>query len=159
ARSIARGRLSRRTQRLEECDECGRLCRTQVFSISRHVAASLNDLPDELVLREPHRDGVKGRPPLPTAASKGTAVAALFALKDKRALPLKCSRAKEHSLRHWIPAPGVHVRAPRRELSHTCKCSQHDRDQQHSQNSNGPSPPALFSFAEEKWKKEQTEDH
>src|SRR5215813_13496813 len=117
AGSIARGRLSRWMQRLKKCDECGRFRRTQVFSISRHVAASLNDLPDELVLREPHRDGVQGGASEPPDPSKGMAVAALFELKNERALPLKCSRAKDHSLRHWITAPSVHVRAPRRVLS------------------------------------------
>src|SRR5262245_23790795 len=159
ARSIARGSLSRRMQRLEKCDECGRLRWTQVFSIGRHVAASLNYLPDELVVCEPHRDVIQCRASLPTGPSKGMAVAALFELKNQRALPLQRGRVKEHSLRHWITAPCDHVRAPRRELSHTRKRSEHNRDQQHGQNRNGPPPPALFSFAGEKWKKEQPDDH
>src|SRR5215813_3177382 len=140
AGSIARGRLSRWMQRLKKCDECGRFRRTQVFSISRHVAASLNDLPDELVVREPHCDGVQRRASVPTGPSKSVAVATLFDLKNERALPFKRSRVKEHSLGHWITAPCVHVRAPRRKLSHTRKRSQHDGDQQHSQNCNGPPP-------------------
>src|SRR5262245_47827526 len=159
AGSIARGCLSRWMQRLEKCDECGGFRRTQVFSISRHVAASLNYLPDELVVREPHSDGVQGGASVPTAPSKGMAVATLFDLKNERALPLERSRVKDHSLRHWITAPGVHVRTPRRELSHACKCSQRDGDQQHSQNRNRSPTPALFSFTGEKWKKQQTEDH
>src|SRR5213593_1320053 len=85
ARSISRGSLSGRPQRLEKCDECDRLRWTQVFSISRHVAASLNHLPNELALSEPHRDGVQGRASLPTAPSKGMAVAALFDLKNEGA--------------------------------------------------------------------------
>src|SRR5262249_25909817 len=86
-------------------------------------------------------------------------VAALFDLKNERALPLERSRVKDHSLRYWITAPGVHVRAPRRDLRHTRKCSERDGDQQYGQNCNRPPPPALFSFTGEKWKKEQTEDH
>src|SRR5215471_583403 len=132
--SIARGCLSRWMQRLEKCDECGRLRRTQVFSISRHVAASLNDLPDELVMREPHGDGVQGGSSVPTGPSKSMAVATLFHLKNERTLPLQRRRVKDHLLRHWITAPGAHARAPRRELSDARKGSERDRDQQHGQN-------------------------
>src|SRR5262245_20728157 len=159
AGSIARGCLPRWMQRLEKCDECGGFRRTQVFSISRHVAASLNYLPDELVVREPYGDGVHGGPSGPTGPSKSMAVATLFDLQNKRALPLERSRVKDHSLRHWITAPGVHVRTPRRDLRHTRKRSERDGDQQYAQNCNRPPPPALFSFTGEKWKKEQTEDH
>src|SRR5215468_12398050 len=158
ARGIASGSLSRRMQRFEKCDECGRLRRTQVFSISRHVAASLNDLPDELVVRESHCDAVQGGAPISAGPSKGMAVATLFDLKNERALPLKRSRVNEHALGHWITAPSTHLRAPGRKLSHTRKRPEHDRDQQHSQNCNGPPPPALFSFAGKKWKKEQRQD-
>src|SRR5262252_8423752 len=118
ARGIARGSLSRRMQRLEKCDECGRLRRTQIFSISRHVPASLKYLPDELVVRHSHGNAVQGRASVSAGPSKGMAVATLFELKNERALPLKRSRVKDHLLRHWITAPGFHVRAPRRELRH-----------------------------------------
>src|SRR5262245_48349854 len=87
------------------------------------------------------------------------AVATLFELKNERALSLKRSRVKNHSLRHWITAPGVHVRAPRRELGHTRKRSERDGDQQYGQNSNRSPTPTLFSFTRKKWKKEQTKDH
>src|SRR5262245_235514 len=146
-------------QRLEKCDECGRLRRTQVFSISRHVAASLKYLPDELVVRESHGNAVQGGASVPTGPSKGMAVATLFELKNERALPLKRSRVKDHLLRHWITAPGFHVRAPRCELCHARKRSERDGDEQYGQNSNRSSTPALFSFTREKWKKEQTDDH
>src|SRR5438034_176300 len=129
ARSISRGSLSRQVQRLEKCDECGRLRWTQVFPIRRHVAASLNHLPDELVLREPHRNAVQGRASFPAGPSKGMAVAALFDLKNESALPLKRSCALEHPLRHGITAPSVHVRAPRCELREMGKGPERDRDQ------------------------------
>src|SRR5262245_15124562 len=70
ARGIARGSLSRRMQRSEKCDECGRFRRTQVFSISRHVAASLKYLPDELVVRHSHGNAVQGGASAPTGPSK-----------------------------------------------------------------------------------------
>src|SRR5215475_2058838 len=108
-------------QRFEKCDECSRLRRTQIFSIGRHVAASLNYLPDELILRLPHCDSIQGRASLPAAASKGMAIAALFGLKNERSLALQCRSVQEHSLGHWITAPGVHMRTPGRELSQTRK--------------------------------------
>src|SRR5262245_43935854 len=97
-------------QRLEKCDECGRFRRAQVFSISRHVGASLNYLPDELVLLQPDRDSVQRGASVPTRPSKSMAVAALFDLKNERTLPLKRSRVKDHLLGHWLTAPCVHVR-------------------------------------------------
>src|SRR5215471_10754725 len=110
-------------------------------------------------MRESHGDGVQGGSSGPTGPSKGMAVATLFGLKNERALPLERSRVKDHSLRHWITAPGVHVRAPGRELRHTRKGSDRDGDQQYGQNSDRPPTPAFFSFTGEKWKKEQTEDY
>jgi hypothetical protein len=40
------------------------LCRTQIVSVGRHVAAALDHLPDELVTRKSHGDTIQGRPPL-----------------------------------------------------------------------------------------------
>src|SRR5207249_6552973 len=103
--------------------------------------------------------GPEGRPCLPAAPSKGMAVAALFDLTNESAVPLERSCAMEHPLRHCIAAPSVHVWAPGREARHARKRAERDRDQQHAQNRNRPPPPALFSFAGEKWKKEQPDDH
>jgi hypothetical protein len=46
--------LARRVQGFKESYERRSLCWTEVVSISRHVAAALNDLPNELVLGEAH---------------------------------------------------------------------------------------------------------
>src|SRR5258707_6072941 len=48
---IARGSLSCRMQCFEKRDECCRFRRTQILSVCRHVAAALDHLADELVLR------------------------------------------------------------------------------------------------------------
>src|SRR5579864_6018094 len=45
-------------QRLEECHQRRGLRRAQVFSIRRHVAAPLDHLPDELILRQSYGHGV-----------------------------------------------------------------------------------------------------
>ena len=68
SRSIARGSLSQRMQGFEKCDECSGLRRTQVLPIRRHVAAALDHLADELVLREPHGNTVQAGPRCPPAS-------------------------------------------------------------------------------------------
>src|SRR5713226_3803461 len=115
ARCIARGSLPSRMQGLEKCDERRGLCRTQVLPVRRHVAASLDHLADELVLREPHGDAIQRRASLPAQLPEGMAVAALLDLKNKRALPFKRRCATQELRWHGITTPGVHVRTPRCE--------------------------------------------
>ena len=88
-------------QRLQKCDERRGLRRTQVLSIGRHVAATLDHLADELVLREPYGNTVESRTSLSTLVAKRMAVAALLDLENERALPL------EEPLCHAeiVPAP------------------------------------------------------
>src|SRR6267154_2244177 len=115
ARRIARGSLPSRMQGLKKRDKRRGFCRTQVLPIRGHVAASLDHLADELVLREPHGDAIQRRASLPAQLPEGMAVAALLDLKHERALPLHGRCAMNKSLRHWITAPSVHVRTPRCE--------------------------------------------
>ena len=89
ARRIAGWSLVWRMQRFEKCHECRCLRRTQVLAIGWHVAASLDHLANELVLREPHGNTVQRRPSLPSRLTEGMAIAALFNLKDKCASPLE----------------------------------------------------------------------
>src|SRR5215472_12623494 len=88
------------------------LRRAQILAISRHVAASLDHLANELVLREPHRNTVQRRTPLPTLVCQGMAIAALLDLKYKRSLPLQRGCPFQESHRHRCTAPGVHLWAP-----------------------------------------------
>src|ERR1700730_9586126 len=97
-------------QRLEESNERRSLCWTQVVPIGRHVAASLNDLTDELVLRETDRNAIQRWPSLSPCVAKRVAVAALLDLKPERTLPLKRSRTMNVPVGHRIAAPGIHVR-------------------------------------------------
>src|SRR5580704_6029346 len=93
ARRIARGSLPSWMQGFEKCHERRGLCRTQVLPVRRHVAASLDHLADELVLREPHGDAVERRPPLSAEFTERMAIAALLHLEHESALPLKCGGA------------------------------------------------------------------
>src|SRR5215475_7720842 len=83
ASGFLRGSLSQRMQSLEKRNQGGRLRRTQIFSIGRHVSASLNHLADELVLREPHCDRVKRGPSLAAQIPKSMAIAALLGLENQ----------------------------------------------------------------------------
>src|SRR5580698_3525357 len=145
-------------QGLEESYERRSLCRAQVVPIGRHVAAALNHLANELVLRQPHGNAVQGWPPLSTHVAERMAIAALLDLKHERTLPLKCGRAMNVPVGYWIAAPGVHVRTPRRELGHASKGAESDCDHQYGHDRNRPTLPALFSFSRKKWQKNQAKN-
>src|SRR5262250_1677291 len=83
ARSIACGSLPFRMQSLKKCHKRGRLCRTQILSVGRHIAPALNHLANELVLREPHRNAVECRSSLSAKIPKRMTVATLFGLKNQ----------------------------------------------------------------------------
>src|SRR5258707_882735 len=146
ARRIARGSLPSRMQGLKKGDERRGFRRTQVLPIRGHVAASLDHLADELVLRQPHSDAIQRRASLPAHLTQRMAVAALFDLKDECALTLHRGCAMEKSLRHRITAPGVHVRTPGCDSGKMRQCPQRYRDQQDREDCDWPSSPTFFAF-------------
>src|SRR6266446_2162355 len=83
ASGFARGILSWGVERCEKCDQGRGLRRAQILAVRRHVAASLDHLSNQLILREPHGNAVERGPSLATQVSKGMAIAALFGLKNK----------------------------------------------------------------------------
>src|SRR5260370_23192366 len=102
--------LTWRMQGFEKGNERCRFRRIQVFSVGRHVAASLDHLTDELVLREPHGNAVQSRTSFSATISQTMAVAALLHLKYARALPLKLGCAMQKFSRHVLPTPRDPVR-------------------------------------------------
>src|SRR5260370_8685804 len=54
SRSVTRRGLASRVERLQKGHQRSRLRRTQVLSVGRHIATTLNHLADELILRAPH---------------------------------------------------------------------------------------------------------
>jgi hypothetical protein len=133
-------------QCLEESHQCSRLCGSQIFSVSRHVAAALDYLADELILRELNGDSIQLRTTLTSRAAQRVAVVALLYLKNERALPLQ-GRTPFQVLRwNWITAPRIHYRTPRRIASQVCECTERDRDQQNRKNRYGTAFPALLTF-------------
>src|ERR1700678_2167018 len=109
-RRVARRALGCWVQGLEKRYERRSLCGTQVVPIGRHVAAALNYLANQLVLRQTHGNAVQGWSPLSPRIAERVAVAALLDLKHERTLALKCSGAVNVAVGYWIAAPGAHVR-------------------------------------------------
>ena len=83
--------MPRGMQRLKEGDESGGFCRTEIFSIRGHVAATLNHLTDQLILGQAHCDGVKGGAAFSTLIVERVAVVALLQLEDQRTLAFERS--------------------------------------------------------------------
>jgi len=61
----------------------------QVLAVSRHVPASLDDLPDELIAREARGHRVQRRAAQTTFATKSVTIPALLALDENCALQLQ----------------------------------------------------------------------
>ena len=88
ARGFAGRSLAYGVECLEKRDKRRGFRWAQVLSVCRHVAASLNYLADELVLREPHGNAVERGTPLPAEFTERMAIAALLLLKYKSPLSL-----------------------------------------------------------------------
>ena len=89
--------LIERMQRLQEPNQCRSLRRTKVLAIRRHVAAALQHLPNQLVLRETRCDKIQGRSTLSTDPGNRMAVAALLRLKDDSALSFEQPQLRQHT--------------------------------------------------------------
>jgi len=83
--------LARWMKRLEDATS-GLSPRAEVLPVRRHVATTLDDLPDQLILRQPHGDSVERRAALPTRLVERMTVPALLRLEDeaRRAVRARC---------------------------------------------------------------------
>src|SRR5580704_2714968 len=89
ARGIACRRQSGRVQRFEKRHQRSCLGGTQIFSIRGHVAATLNHLTYQLILRELDGDSIQFRPALSTRSADSVAVVTLLGLENERSLALQ----------------------------------------------------------------------
>src|SRR5258708_4476141 len=96
----------------EERHQGSRLCRTQILAVRRHIATTLDDLADELVLRKSYRDYIERRPALPSTALQGVTVVALLGLKHERPLPLQRAAPLHVLRRNRLATPRIHRGAP-----------------------------------------------
>jgi hypothetical protein len=96
--------LSNRMQCGKERHEGRCLCRTQIIRISRHIAAALQCLANELVLSESCSHCVERRAALAACPCEHVAIAALFALKHERSLEFHGRPASQEFLRNRLTA-------------------------------------------------------
>src|ERR1700757_26772 len=88
AGSVLCRRLSCRMQSLKKFDQRSGLWRTQVLPIGRHISATLNNLANQLIRRQPHCNLVELWSTLTAFSAQGMAVVTLFGLKNQGALVL-----------------------------------------------------------------------
>src|SRR5260370_40778490 len=100
-------------ERLEERHQRSGLRRAEVLSIGRHVAAALDHLADQLVVREPDSDAIEPGPALSSPLVERMTVAALLELQDQRPMYLHRRPAFKVLLREGTAAPRVHHPAAR----------------------------------------------
>src|SRR5262249_37264650 len=133
-------------QRLKKFDQRGRLRRTQVLPISRHISSVLNDLTNQLIRRETDSNSVERRSALAAIAAQGMAVVTLLGLKDERALVLQRSTIFQILGGNRLAAPRVHYGTPGRVLSQVCQGAKRYRCHQDHKNGNGPAFPTLLAL-------------
>ena len=147
-----------RIQRIEERYESCRLCGAQIISVSRHVAAPLNHLTDELVLGEAHMNLIERRAAFSPGIAERMAVATLLLLKDKGTVTLQ-SRAAFQVLR-WDRqiAPCIHDRTPGWMYCSVSQGAQCHGDQKDGKDSDWPALPALLTLAGKEWERKKHSD-
>src|SRR6266852_2563835 len=109
-------------QCLEERDESRRFSGAQIFAICRHVASTLDHLPNQLVLGQPYSHGVESRAAPSALVAERMAVVALLHLKNEGPLPLECRTVVQKLGRNGVTAPCVHDGAPRCMFSEAREC-------------------------------------
>src|SRR6266853_338759 len=105
ASSIARWSLSSRMQSFKKRNQGSRLRRTQILSVGGHVAAALDHLSNQLILRQPHGHRVERRAALSPLIAERVAVVALLHLKNQGALPLERGPVVQKLRRNRNAAP------------------------------------------------------
>src|SRR6185437_11404603 len=145
-RSVAGRTLVRRMKGFEEVDERGHFFGREILSVSRHVAAALNDLADELIFGEAHGYGIEFGAAPATDSIEGVAVAALHSLEDDGSLALNRREVLQILCGNGVLAPGVHFRTPGSAGAEIGEDSPEDRDGDEDENRDGAAMPALFTF-------------
>src|SRR5260370_14247431 len=118
--SAALGRLGRISgsglirwpQRLHEGDQRGHFRGTYILAVRRHVPASLDDLPDELITRETRGYSIQGRAAQTALAAEAVTIAALLALDENRSLEFQRRPAFHICGGNRCACPHLHIGTP-----------------------------------------------
>src|SRR5712691_8398095 len=95
-------------ERLKKRHEGSRLRGIQILSVRRHIATTLEHLPDELISRQFNGNRIERRPAISPAVVERMAVAALFRLEDEGSLALRCGTSPQESGGNRGAAPRIH---------------------------------------------------
>src|ERR1700691_5206132 len=111
-------------QRLKKRDQRRGFRRTQILAVRGHIAAALDHLPNQLILRQTSGHGIQSRSALSALIVERVGVVALLELENESALSLERSPLIQKLGRDRDGAPRVHHRTPWRILRKARKCSQ-----------------------------------
>ena len=144
--------------RPEERDDRRHLGGAEVLPVGGHVAAALENLAHQLIVRQARRDVVQRGTALPALATERVTVPALLALQQQRALQLE-RRAVAHVLdRHRRGAPRLHVRRPGGGYPQPGERREGQEDERDPDDGHGPAQPALLARAGDERQREQRDD-
>src|SRR5262245_21692278 len=100
-------------QRSHERDERVDFRGAEILAVSRHVAATLQNLTEELIARLTRRDAIERRPALSSFTAEAVAGPALLVLQHKGTLELERSPSLDVPHRCGSGRPGLHLWRPR----------------------------------------------
>src|SRR5271154_410892 len=95
-------------ERFEKSDESRGFRRTEIFSVSRHIAAALDNLANQLVFGLDHCSVVQGGTSLATFVAERMTIPTLLKLKDERTLAFKSRTVLQELTRNGVAAPCIH---------------------------------------------------
>ena len=147
ARSVGGWALVWRMQRVEECDERGDFWRRESGAVGGHVAATLNDLADDLIFGETRGDAIECGAALAAEPAECVAIVALLHLEDECALAFERRGGVNEAVGNFVGGPRVHVRTPRSIGAEMRERREADGDDDESENADGTAVPTFFSDA------------
>src|ERR1700688_4467501 len=103
-------------KRLKKGDQRSGLGWTEILSISRHITATLDYLPDELVVGQSQSNTVECGSALTSLIIQRVTVVTLLRLKNQRTLAFQRRTAVQILGRNRLPAPRLHNKTPPRRL-------------------------------------------
>src|SRR5712692_3936983 len=110
-------RLIRRPQGFHEGNQLRHLRGPQILAVRRHVSATLDNLPNELIARKARGHRIQCGAAHPTLAIERVTISALLALDENRASKFERGPPLHINSRGGRAAPSLHVWRPGREGS------------------------------------------
>src|SRR5215469_11706064 len=97
--------------------QCGGLCGIERIAVRRHVSATLQHLPNDLIFGHARCDAVEGGSAQSACPANGVAIAALLVLQHDCTCAFQWRAIMQVCVRNGVAAPRVHNRAPWSESS------------------------------------------